>query len=274
MDKKEKKTYLKHKIKRENDKNLPLIPEKIYKNLNEEEDENITNEDKKIDTDIKKYSLYSKIKKKIIIIIEEASLELSQTKKPKIMNGDEFLKLIKKMKKDPNDYHPEIIHQILLNIFDSPLNKVGLVKVYIHTINNILIDINQNTRIPRTFKRFCGLFTQLLLNNEINTFDNKENLLKVINYDKLINIIGKNTPKILISNNGRLVDIDSYCENLNKNTKENQNICFIINGNSKSNIDNKIKYNDDIISISSYEIPSNIIGAKICTSFENVWEIF
>ena len=41
MDKEEekkKKTYLKHKIKRENDKNLPLIPEKIYKNLNEEED--------------------------------------------------------------------------------------------------------------------------------------------------------------------------------------------------------------------------------------------
>ena len=63
-EKKKKKTYLKHKIKRENDKNLPLIPEKIYKNLNEEEDENITNEDKKIDTDIKKYSLYSKIKKK------------------------------------------------------------------------------------------------------------------------------------------------------------------------------------------------------------------
>ena len=92
MDKKEKKTYLKHKIKRENDKNLPLIPDEINKNSNEEEDENIINEDKKIDTDIKKYSLYSKIKKKIIIIIEGASLELSQTKKPKIMNGDEFLK--------------------------------------------------------------------------------------------------------------------------------------------------------------------------------------
>ena len=272
MDKKENKKFLKNKTKRENDKNLPLILEEDNNKKDNSTEENIINEDKKIDLDIKKFSLYSKIKKKIIIIIEQSSLELSQTKNPKIMNGDEFLKLIKKMKKDPNDYCPDITHQILLNLFDSPLNKVGLLKVYIHTTNNIFIDINQNTRIPRTFKRFCGLFTQLLLNNEINS-DSNENLLKVIDYDKLNNIIGKNTPKILISDKGRLVDLDSYCENLNNNLKENQSVCFIINGSGKNNIDKYIKYNDDIISISSYEIPSNIIGAKICTSFENIWEI-
>lgn len=42
-------------------------------------------------------------------------------------------------------------------LFDSPLNRAGLLQVYIHTENNVLIEINPQTRIPRTFKRFAGL---------------------------------------------------------------------------------------------------------------------
>lgn len=42
-------------------------------------------------------------------------------------------------------------------LLDSPLNKAGLLQVYIHTERNVLIEINPHTRIPRTFDRFCGL---------------------------------------------------------------------------------------------------------------------
>lgn len=42
-------------------------------------------------------------------------------------------------------------------LLDSPLNKAGLLQVYIHTEKNVLIEINPHTRIPRTFDRFCGL---------------------------------------------------------------------------------------------------------------------
>ena len=47
--------------------------------------------------------------------------------------------------------------QALLTLLDSPLNKVGLLQVYIHTNTNVLIEVNPHIRIPRTFKRFCGL---------------------------------------------------------------------------------------------------------------------
>lgn len=46
---------------------------------------------------------------------------------------------------------------------DSPLNKAGLLQVYIHTAKNVLIEVNPKTRIPRTFKRFSGLMGILLL---------------------------------------------------------------------------------------------------------------
>ena len=42
-------------------------------------------------------------------------------------------------------------------LFDSPLNRAGLLQVFIHTEKNALIQISPQTRIPRTFDRFCGL---------------------------------------------------------------------------------------------------------------------
>ena len=51
--------------------------------------------------------------------------------------------------------------QCLLMLMDSPLNKAGLLQVYIHTEKNVLIEINPHTRIPRTFDRFCGLMGRL-----------------------------------------------------------------------------------------------------------------
>ena len=63
----------------------------------------------------------------------------------------------RKHNKDPAEYRPDIIHQELMAVLDSPLNKAGKVKVYMHTGKNVLIEINPKTRIPRTFKRFAGL---------------------------------------------------------------------------------------------------------------------
>lgn len=179
------------------------------------------------------------------------------------------------MKKNPDLYRPDITHQCLLSLFDSPLNKVGLLKVYIKTKKNIFIEINNKTRIPRTFKRFIGLFSQLLKKGNIKNEKN-ENLLNIINFD---NKNFKNFPKIFVDNKkGRLIDIENYCNNINKNLKINNNIVFIIN------VDvNDIKINevykekdiqyDDIISLSSYKIPSNIECSKICEAFEKIWEI-
>ena len=52
--------------------------------------------------------------------------------------------------------------QCLLMLMDSPLNRAGLLQVYVHTEKNVLIEINPSTRIPRTFDRFCGLMGELV----------------------------------------------------------------------------------------------------------------
>ena len=64
---------------------------------------------------------------------------------------------------------PDICHQVLLALLDSPLNKAGLLQVYISTAKGVLIEINPEIRIPRTFRRFCGLMVQLLHKLKIRT---------------------------------------------------------------------------------------------------------
>jgi len=66
------------------------------------------------------------------------------------------------LNKDPADFRPDILHQSLLTLMDSPLNKAGKLEVYITTTTNQVIKINPATRIPRTFKRFAALMAQLL----------------------------------------------------------------------------------------------------------------
>lgn len=53
-------------------------------------------------------------------------------------------------------------------LMDSPLNRAGLLQVYVHTEKNALIEINPQTRIPRTFTRFCGLMGKLPLFNSFS----------------------------------------------------------------------------------------------------------
>lgn len=88
---------------------------------------------------------------------------------------------MKKFNRDPSLLRPDIIHQELMAVLDSPLNKAGyLSKVLIHTEKNVLIEVNTKTRIPRTFKRFSGLMVQLLHKLKIRSSDGRDMLLKVV----------------------------------------------------------------------------------------------
>lgn len=56
---------------------------------------------------------------------------------------------------------PDIVHFSLLEALGSPLNKEGLLKVYVHTINDYVISVSPETRLPKNFNRFVGLIEDL-----------------------------------------------------------------------------------------------------------------
>ena len=90
-------------------------------------------------------------------------------KKPWEMLLDKSLHY-KAMLKIPNHHkrgRPDIVHVSLLNALSSPLNRVNLLRVYVHTIDNRIIFIDPSTRIPRHYYRFVGLMEQLLTEGRI-----------------------------------------------------------------------------------------------------------
>lgn len=61
---------------------------------------------------------------------------------------------------------PDIAHMCLLLALDAPLNREGLLRVYIHTRHNRVITVDPSTRLPRVLNRFEGLLEQLFLTGE------------------------------------------------------------------------------------------------------------
>lgn len=51
--------------------------------------------------------------------------------------------------------------------------------LYVHTSRNVLIQVNPKIRLPRTFKRFCGLMVQLLQKLSIRATNGPDKLMRV-----------------------------------------------------------------------------------------------
>jgi rRNA small subunit pseudouridine methyltransferase Nep1 len=114
--------------------------------------------------------------RRLFVVLEQACLEAYKVSKPTnsrngregeakytLLNCDDHQGILAKTGRDIADARPDITHQCLLTLLDSPLNKAGRLQVYIHTVKGTLIEVNPHVRIPRTFKRFSGLMGQLMM---------------------------------------------------------------------------------------------------------------
>ncbi|XP_031570785.1 ribosomal RNA small subunit methyltransferase NEP1-like [Actinia tenebrosa] len=203
--------------------------------------------------------------KRLIVVIEKASLEaVKNGKNFELLNCDHHKGIMKKNNRDPATARPDITHQCLLMLLDSPLNKAGLLQIYIHTEKNVLIEINPQTRIPRTFDRFCGLMVQLLHKLSIHASDGPQKLLKVI----------KNPVTDHLPTGCRKIGTSFHTDNLVKVrdiVPADEPIAIVIGGMAHGSIDPD--YVEDTISISQYPLSAALACAKICTAFEEVWGV-
>ena len=84
----------------------------------------------------------------------------------------------------------------LLALLDTPLNKAGRLRIFIQTKKGVLIKVDPKIRMPRTYKRFSGLFAQLLTKMKIKSYKKFSINFKIIKffkkkYEKLFNSLYK-----------------------------------------------------------------------------------
>lgn len=202
--------------------------------------------------------------KRLIVVLEKASLETVKVgQKYELLNCDKHKALAKKLKKDIAMCRPDIVHQCLLMLMDSPLNRAGLLQVYVHTEKNVLIEINPSTRIPRTFDRFCGLMVELLHKFSIRAADGPQKLLKVIK-----NPVESHLPtgcvKIATSFHADLVDVREL-------VSTSQPIVLVVGAMSHGSVD--VGYTERTVSISNYPLSAALACSKLCNAFEEKWNV-
>lgn len=203
--------------------------------------------------------------KRLIIILEGAQLETVKVgHKFELLNCDDHSHILKTNNRLQGLCRPDIVHQCLLMLFDSPLNRAGLLQVYVHTGNNVLIEFNPQTRIPRTFKRFAGLMVQLLHKYSIRA-ENGPKLLKVIK-NPITDHLPVGIKKYAMSFGAKQV---VKCSEIVP--KEEEPVAVVIGAMARGSIE--VDYTEDTFSISNYPLSAALTCTKICSAFENEWGV-
>jgi len=225
-------------------------------------------------------------KRRLIVVLEGCPLEVAKIgDKYKLLSSDDRGYLTK-FGKNPDDYRPDVVHQCLLSLFDSPLNKAGLLQVYMRTADNTLIEVNPHTRIPRTYKRFAGLMVQLLFKYKIKAAEGEAVLFKVIK-NPVTDHLPSTARKIAAEYNpDQVIRLEEYvpvlCEKQramvkNKPSEDVTDISgdgpmvFIIGGFARGDL--KVDYADEYVSISSYPLSAAMVCMKVCNAFEEHWQV-
>ncbi|EPQ59757.1 Nep1-domain-containing protein [Gloeophyllum trabeum ATCC 11539] len=221
--------------------------------------------------------------RRLYVILEQACLEayrVSSGAKAKsgrhaddgvkyaLLNCDDHQGILAKMGRDIADARPDITHQCLLTLLDSPLNKAGLLQIYIHTAKGVLIEVNPHVRIPRTFKRFSGLMVQLLHKLSIRGVNGSEKLLKVIK-NPVTDHLPPNTHKITLSGDAPTVRLSSYLRAL----PETHSIAIFVGAMARGKDDFADAVADEKISVSNYPLSASVACGKFCCALEEMWDI-
>jgi len=62
---------------------------------------------------------------------------------------------------------PDIVHNTLLQILETPLNWEGHLRTFVHTQDDYIVSINPKVRLPKNYVRFVGLVEQLFAEGQV-----------------------------------------------------------------------------------------------------------
>lgn len=213
--------------------------------------------------------------KRLVVVLSQACLETHKIgnggpggDKYALLNCDDHQGLLRKMGRDIAEARPDITHQCLLTLLDSPINKEGKLQVFIHTARGVLIEVNPSVRIPRTFKRFLGLMVQLLHRLSIRSVNSEEKLLKVIK-----NPISDHLPtkcrKVTLSFDAEIRRVQDYVSTLD----DDESICVFVGAMARGQDTFADEYVDEKIGLSNYPLSASVACSKFCHGCEDVWGI-
>ena len=214
------------------------------------------------------------------LILAESSLELV----PKdLQNHNSVISHSKKLGKNPseiildNSWHfgamkgidneikrgrPDIVHFSLLEATTIPLYYEKKISVYVHTIDDKVIFIGDDVRLPKSYHRFIGLIEKLYSEKIVQA--EGKNLLEIkdMTFDELLQEIN---PKRVIGLSAQ--GIPSTCENIAQKLTDDS--CIVIGGFPKGHFSNKIKKRFEYtVNVGLTSLEAHVVSSRVLYEYE------
>ena len=216
----------------------------------------------------------------LYIILAESSLELIPKK---IHNHPSVTSYSKKFKKNSsntlldNSWHfgamkgldneikrgrPDIIHLTLLSLCTTPVFYKNKIKIFVHTVNDEVISINNNTRLPKSYHRFQGLMEKLFLTKKIESEDEILMEMKNSSLSQLVSKI-KPTQIIGLTTKGQKISLDKLVKQIEENS------CIILGGFQKGHFSNETeKIIEESFSINDSSLEAHLVASRLAYEYE------
>eukprot|EP00667_Euglena_gracilis_P020003 EG_transcript_21530 len=154
--------------------------------------------------------------------------------------------------------------QCLLTLLDSPLNRAGLLQVFIKTRSGTLIEIHPQTHIPRSFWLFSRMMVQFTKSHKIRAAGAPYSLLRAVKNPVVDHLPGGCRRIGTSLRADKKVNLQEWV-----NTLPDEPIAVVIGGISRGSFE--VDYVDDSVCISEFPLSASVVCSKFCNAFEARW---
>ncbi len=161
---------------------------------------------------------------------------------------------------------PDIVHFALLETLGSPLNKEKLLTTYVHTINDRVICVDSETRLPRNCNRFGSLMEQGFEFGRIPPKQTERPLL-ILKQQTLPQLMREIEPSytLALSRNGRP---KTFEEAISRITGEKKPVVFIGGFPKGHYSEATLKLANDVVCIDKEMLETWTVASRVIYEFE------
>ena len=152
---------------------------------------------------------------------------------------------------------PDLVHFCLLECCTIPLYFEKKLQVYVHTIDDKVIFVGDNVRLPKSYHRFIGLIEKLYVEKKIEQDGKKLLEIKDMTFGELVEKIG--AKKVIgFSIKGQTISYDKIAADVGRDS------CIVVGGFSKGHFSDKIlKKIDNLVSVDKNPLESHVVISRL-----------
>jgi len=166
-----------------------------------------------------------------------------------------------KLKEDYKRGRPDIVHMTLLSVTGTPLYAEGLVKVWVHTRDDVVLEIAEKTRLPKSYFRFRNLMEKHLSEREsselirVQEMSIREFMRRSVKPDSVTGLSTQGRVEGLEEVAGRLV--------------EKRNPCVVIGGFPHGHFSEEtLAVVDEVVRIHSRVLDAHVVASRMVYEVE------